>query len=119
MILRGHFKYRHLTDALACRAVHDGESIPFGVVGDLHNLLLELLELQVQVAALRVVIGVVDCLDGQFTHALHHVCDFVGRAFCRLDQVNGITRITHGLVQAANLLRHSGGNGHTGGVISC
>ena len=84
----------------------------------MNDLLLQLLEFQVQVTALLVVIGVVGGLDGQLTHALQHVGDFVGRALSGLNQCDGVTRIAHGLVQAAYLLRHTGGNGHTGGIVA-
>ena len=101
----------------ASLAIQHGETIPLGVVGDLNNLLLQLLELQVQVTALSIVIGVIDCLDGQLTHALHHVRDFVGRALGGLDQGDRVTCIANRLIQTANLVRHACGNGHASCIV--
>ena len=83
----------------------------------MNHFSFQLLELEVQVAALRIVVGVVDCLDREFAHPLHHVRDLVGRAFGGLDQVDGVARIPHGLVQAANLVGHPGRNGQTCRVV--
>ena len=105
-------------DTLACAAIQHGETVPLSVVSNLNDLFLQLLEFKVQITALFVVIGVVGGLDGQLTHALHHVSDFVGRALRGLNQRDGVTCITHGLVQAAYLVRHTGGNGHTGGIVA-
>ena len=116
--IRSGFVNRLNAHTLTCAAIQHGEAVPLGVVCNLDNLLLQLLEFKVQVTALLVVVGVVGGLNGQLTHALHHVSDFVGRALRGLNQCDGVTRIAHGLVQAAYLVRHSSGNGHTGGIVA-
>jgi hypothetical protein len=107
----------HFTHALACRSAQDREAVPFGGFGDMDDFSLQLLEFEVQVAALRIVVGVVDCLDREFAHPLHHVRDLVGRPFGGLDQVDGVACVPHGLVQAANLVGHPGRNGQARSVV--
>ena len=80
-------------------------------LGDANNLLLELLELLVQVAALVSRVGGVGRLNGQLGHALQHDCDFLACALHRLNHGDGIARIADGLTQAQNVLCHLGGNG--------
>ena len=104
---------------LTCFTTQEWKAVPFCVVSNLDNLLLELLKLQVQITALGVIVGIVDRLDRQLTHALQHIGDFVGRAFSGLDQANSIACISNRLVQTAYLMRHPCGNGHTGSIIPC
>ena len=73
----------------------------------MHDFLLQLLELEIEVATLRVFIGVVDCLDREFAHPLHHVRDLVGRPFGGLDQVDTVIRVSNCLIQATNLMGHA------------
>ena len=81
-------------------------------------MLFQLLEFKVQVTALLVVVGVIGGLDGQLTHALQHVSDLVGCTLSSLNQCDGVACIAHRLIQASNLMRHAGGNGHTGGIVT-
>ena len=80
--------------------------------------MFELLEFQVKVTALFVGVGVVDCLNREFTHAHHHVGDFVGRALRRLNQGDSVTRIANRHIQTANLVGHARGNRHAGRIVS-
>jgi hypothetical protein len=118
LTVRDSLVNRHFSDTFACLTTEHGETVPFSLFGNVHDLLLELLEFQVKVRALSVVIGIVDCLDGQLTHALQHVSDFVGRTFSGLNKGDRVACITHRLVQAADLMRHACGDGHTCCVIA-
>jgi len=84
----------------------------------LDNLLFQLLEFQIQITAVRIGVGIVDSLNSELTHALHHVRDFVGRTFSRLNQVDGIARVAHRLIQASDLMCHTRCDRQARGVIS-
>ena len=99
------------------RTIQDREAIPFSHVSNTDDFLLQLLELKVQIAALLVFIGVVNRLNREFAHPLHHVGDGVGRSLCRLNQRDGIPGIPHGLVKAADLLGHARRDGEASRII--
>ena len=72
----------------------------------MNDLGFELLEFQIQIATLRIVVRIIDCLNGQLTHTFHHVRDFVGRPLSCLNQRNAVSRISNRLIQTTNLIRH-------------
>ena len=84
---------------------------------DANNLLLELLKLLVQVAALVGGVGGVGRLNGKFRHALEHDRNLLRSTLSRLNHGDGIARIADGLAQALNVLRHPSGNGQACGII--
>ena len=69
-------------------------------LGDANNLLLELLKLLVQVAALVGGVRGVGRLNGQLTHALQHDRNLLSGTLSRLNHGDGIARISDGLTQA-------------------
>ena len=79
--------------------------------------MFELLKLGVQVATLLYGVGVIDGLDREFAHALQHVRDLRRCTLSRLHERDRVAGISHGLVQAADLLRHAGGNGQARRVV--
>ena len=83
----------------------------------MYDFSLKLLEFEIEIATLRIIVGVVDCLNRQLTHALHHVRDFVGRTLGCLNQRDGIPRVADRLIQAANLVGHPRRDGQTSRIV--
>ena len=100
-------------------AIEDWERVPLRHVGNTNNFLLQLLEFEVQVTALCVVVRIVNRLNRELTHALHHVRDGVCRPFSGLNQRDCVACVPDRLIQTANLLRHASRNRQAGGIILC
>ena len=116
---RGRLEKRRERGLRARRPVQQFAAVPLRLFGNAHHFLLELLELQVHVAALLGGVAAVGGLHGQFAHALQHVHHLLGRTLSGLDQVDAIVGIFDGLVGAANQRAHARGNGHARRVVSC
>ena len=88
---------------VAAGAIKNVRAVPLGVLADAINFRLQLLELEIEEATVFFIVRVARGLHGQFTHALEHVCDLLGRAFRRLDQRDAVVGVADGLVEAADL----------------
>nr|WP_233254474.1 hypothetical protein [Limnohabitans sp. 2KL-51] len=99
------------------RAIQQFLTVEFGGGGNAFNFSLELNNFVIQSDSVGIVVGAVDRLHGQFTHALQDVGDFVHGAFTRLHQRDAVVGVANGHVQAASLGFHSGGNGQACCVV--
>src|SRR5579884_1901512 len=84
-------------------AVQQLLGVEVGLLGDAVDLGDELLDLLLQVLAVRHGVGVVGGLDGQLAHALQNLAGRAERALARLGQRNGIQGIAFGLIEAFDL----------------
>ena len=106
MTIRRNPLNQRRANRLTSRSVQDREAVPLGVIGNLHDLLLQLLELKIQITALIIAIRIVDRFDRQFAHALQRVGHLLGRALGGLHQRNRVAGVTHRLPQRLDLLGH-------------
>ena len=57
-------------------------------------------------------------LNRQFTHALQHAGDLIGRALRRLDHRDGVPGVAYRLVQRLDLLRHARAHGDADRIVT-
>ncbi len=106
-----------LEGGVAERAVEHLATVERGLARDAVDLLEALLHFLVERDAVRGGVRGVRGLHGELANALEVVRDFLKGAFSRLRQRDAVVRVSHGLVEAADLRGHAIGDREPGGVV--
>ena len=88
-----------------------------GLLADTLDLEGELVGLLLDCGALGVCVGAVGALEGEGSHALEHVGDFLGGALSGLAHGDAVVRVAVALGQAIDLGGHTGRDLKAGGII--
>ena len=91
--------------------------VELGGVADTGDLLAELVDLKLDVAAVLAGQGVVGRLDGQLAHTLEDGMGLVEGALGGLDHGDAVLGVGHGAVHAVDLGAHLFADGETGRVV--